>query len=98
MKNAMRLLPLVAIVIAGAVVCSKSSSSGTTTTVTGPTGPTGPATSLGDGSGTITLYTHSCANFAGQTLPAGAKTWTGYGVNFRGTTKEFLIRNTSDVQ
>ena len=53
---------------------------------------------LTDASGTITLYTSSTALFSGTALPTGARNWTGQGKNYNGTTKEFLIRNTSDVQ
>jgi hypothetical protein len=53
---------------------------------------------LTDASGTITLYTSATALFSGTALPSGPKNWTGQGKNYNGTTKEFLIRNTSDVQ
>jgi hypothetical protein len=53
---------------------------------------------LTDASGTITLYTSSTALFSGTSLPSGARNWTGQVKNYNGTTKEFLIRNTNDVQ
>ena len=53
---------------------------------------------LTDGSGTITLYTSATALFSGTSLPTGSHTWTGQGKNYNGSTKEFLLRNTSDVQ
>jgi len=53
---------------------------------------------LSDASGNITLYTASGATFAGTTLPAGSHTWTGYAQYYKGTSKEFIIRNTEDVQ
>jgi hypothetical protein len=53
---------------------------------------------LTDASGAITLYTSSTALFSATALPTGARTWTGQAKNYNGTTKEFLIRNTSDVQ
>ncbi len=54
---------------------------------------------LTDATGTMTLYTKSgtsAATFANDPLPTGANTWTGY-CNLFNTTKEFQIRNTSDV-
>ncbi|HRI19485.1 MAG TPA: DUF5689 domain-containing protein [Panacibacter sp.] len=54
---------------------------------------------LTDATGSMTLYTKSgtsAATFAGNALPAGSNTWTGY-CNVFSTTKEFQIRNTSDV-
>ena len=51
---------------------------------------------LSDGSGNIYLFTSSTALFANDNLPTDANDWIGYAKSF-GTTKEFLIRNTSDV-
>ena len=51
---------------------------------------------LTDASGSMTLYTSSAATFAGDALPATAKTYTGYCTLF-GSTKELMIRNTSDI-
>ncbi len=51
---------------------------------------------LSDGSGNIYLFTSSTALFANNNLPNDASDWIGYAKSF-GTTKEFLIRNTSDV-
>ena len=56
---------------------------------------------LTDASGNITLYTSSTSLFAGTSLPSGARIWTGQVKKYVGatsSTKEFLIRNTSDVQ
>jgi len=52
---------------------------------------------LTDGTGTIVLYTDGDATFGGGALPAGPKTWTGIAGQF-GTTKQFSIRDTTDVQ
>jgi len=52
---------------------------------------------LTDATGNITLYTSSNALFANDALPADKKTWTGY-CNMFNSTKEFVIRNTSDVE
>jgi hypothetical protein len=51
---------------------------------------------LSDGSGNITLFTSSTALFANNNLPTDVTDWIGYAKSF-GATKEFLIRNTSDV-
>ncbi|HXL57966.1 MAG TPA: lamin tail domain-containing protein, partial [Chitinophagaceae bacterium] len=51
---------------------------------------------LTDATASITLYTSSNAVFAADALPADAKTWTGY-CNAFNSTKEFAIRNASDV-
>lgn len=54
---------------------------------------------LTDATGNMTLYTKSgtsAATFANDVLLAGANTWTGF-CNMFNTTKEFQIRNTSDV-
>ncbi len=51
---------------------------------------------LTDASGNIFLYTSSTALFASNTLPTDTSDWIGYAKSF-GTTKEFQIRNTSDV-
>ena len=51
---------------------------------------------LVDATGSITLYTSSNATFAANALPTDNKTWTGY-CNMFNNTKEFLIRNESDV-
>lgn len=53
---------------------------------------------LTDGSGSITLYTAAAALFSASPLPSGSHNWTGQAKNYNGTTKEFLIRNTTDVQ
>lgn len=53
---------------------------------------------LTDGSGTITLYTAAAALFSASPLPTGSHFWNGQAKNYNGTTKEFLIRNTNDVQ
>lgn len=52
---------------------------------------------LTDATGTITLYTSSSAVFAATQLPADMRTWTGY-PNTYGSTKEFQIRNTGDIE
>jgi len=51
---------------------------------------------LTDGSGSITLFTSSAATFANDNLPTEASDWIGFG-KFFGSTKEFTIRNTTDV-
>lgn len=51
---------------------------------------------LSDASGNISLFTSSTATFANDNLPTGAGNWVGYAKTF-GSTKEFLIRNTTDV-
>ncbi len=51
---------------------------------------------LSDASGNITLYTSPSATFAGDIVPTEPADWIGFG-KFFGTTKEFTIRNTSDV-
>ena len=51
---------------------------------------------LTDASGTITLFTSSSATFANDNLPTNASDWIGFG-KFFGSTKEFTIRNTTDV-
>ncbi len=51
---------------------------------------------LTDASGSITMYTSPAALFANAAVPAGSNDWVGYG-SFFGTTKQFQIRNTSDV-
>ena len=51
---------------------------------------------LSDGSGNISLFTSSTALFANDNLPTDASDWIGYAKSF-GATKEFLIRNTTDV-
>jgi Family of unknown function (DUF5689)/Lamin Tail Domain len=51
---------------------------------------------LADATGSITLYTSTNATFAANTLPIDTKTWTGY-CNMFNNTREFLIRNESDV-
>jgi hypothetical protein len=51
---------------------------------------------LKDASGSIALYTSPSATFAGDDVPAETADWIGFG-KFFGTTKEFTIRNTSDV-
>jgi DNA/RNA endonuclease YhcR with UshA esterase domain len=55
---------------------------------------------LTDGSAspnTITLYTAAGATFTGASVPTGAKTVTGI-VGVFNTTKQLMLRNTSDVQ
>jgi hypothetical protein len=51
---------------------------------------------LADATGNITLYTSAAALFAANALPVDAKAWIGY-CNMFNSTKEFVIRNTSDV-
>ena len=51
---------------------------------------------LTDASGSIALFTSSAASFANDILPTAASDWTGFG-KFFGNTKEFTIRNTTDV-
>lgn len=51
---------------------------------------------LTDASGNIFLFTSSTALFANDNLPTDASNWIGYAKSF-GTTKEFLIRNITDV-
>lgn len=51
---------------------------------------------LTDASANITLFTSSSATFANDNLPTAESDWIGFG-KFFGSTKEFLIRNTSDV-
>jgi hypothetical protein len=51
---------------------------------------------LSDASDNITLFTSSTATFANNNLPTDASDWIGY-AKFFGTTKEFTIRNTTDV-
>jgi len=51
---------------------------------------------LTDPSGSITLFTSSSATFANDKLPTDASDWIGFGKFFNGT-KEFTIRNTTDV-
>lgn len=52
---------------------------------------------LTDASGNMTLYTATAALFGTSTLPATPKTWTGY-TNSYNTTREFQVRNLTDVQ
>ncbi len=51
---------------------------------------------LSDGSDNIFLFTSSTALFANDNLPAEQSNWIGYAKSF-GNTKEFLIRNKSDI-
>lgn len=51
---------------------------------------------LTDASGNIFLFTSSTALFANNNLPTDVSDWIGYAKSF-GTTKEFLMRNTTDV-
>jgi len=51
---------------------------------------------LSDGSGNISLFTSSTATFANDNLPTDQSDWIGYAKTF-GSSKEFLIRNKSDV-
>lgn len=51
---------------------------------------------LTDASGNITLYTSASASFANDNLPAEESDWIGF-AKFFGSTKEFTIRNTTDV-
>ena len=51
---------------------------------------------LTDASGSITLFTSSSATFANDNVPTDASDWIGF-AKFFGSTKEFTIRNTSDV-
>ena len=51
---------------------------------------------LTDASGSITLFTSSSATFANDNVPTDVSDWIGFG-KFFGSSKEFTIRNTSDV-
>ncbi|MFT4152372.1 DUF5689 domain-containing protein [Parafilimonas sp.] len=51
---------------------------------------------LTDASGNITLYTAASASFANDNLPTEESDWIGF-AKFFGSTKEFTIRNTTDV-
>jgi hypothetical protein len=51
---------------------------------------------LTDASGSMTLYTSSFATFSTAPLPTTTKTYTGYCTLF-GSTKELMLRNTSDI-
>jgi hypothetical protein len=51
---------------------------------------------LTDASASVTLFTSSSATFANDNLPTTQSDWIGFG-KFFGSTKEFTIRNTSDV-
>lgn len=51
---------------------------------------------LTDATGSMTLYTSSSATFASDPLPTTTKTYTGYCTLF-GSTKELMLRNTSDI-
>ena len=53
---------------------------------------------LTDATANIVLYTSATALFSGTALPSGPKNWTGYIKSYFTSTKEFLIRNTTDVQ
>ena len=60
----------------------------------------GGSRTLTDATGNMSLYTSTgttTATFANDALPVGPHNWTGY-AKFFGTTKEFQIRNTNDVQ
>lgn len=61
-----------------------------------PSGTFSGGKTLTDATGSMTLYTSSSATFAGDALPTTAKTYTGYCTLF-GTTKELMLRNTSDI-
>jgi len=52
---------------------------------------------ISDGSGTITVYTRTAANFSGNTMPTAASTITCYPLMFN-TTKQVILRNAGDVQ
>ncbi|MEP6596833.1 MAG: DUF5689 domain-containing protein [Ginsengibacter sp.] len=69
-------------------------------TATNSSGTYAGSSTLTDATGSMTMFTNTgstTATFAGDALPAGPHTWTGY-CNFYNTTVEFHIRNTSDVQ
>lgn len=51
---------------------------------------------LTDASGSITLFTSATATFANDNLPMEESDWIGY-AKFFGSTKEFQIRNSADV-
>ncbi len=53
---------------------------------------------LTDATANIVLYTSATALFSATALPAGPKNWTGYIKSYFTSTKEFLIRNTTDFQ
>ncbi len=67
----------------------------TSATASGGTTYSGNRT-LTDASGNITLFTSSSATFANDNLPNEESDWIGFG-KFFGTSKEFTIRNKSDV-
>lgn len=68
------------------------------TVTPGPTfGSSNGNQSLNDGTGSITLYTRSAANFASGTIPAGPATITGVIGRFN-STRQILMRNAADVQ
>ncbi|HYK45921.1 MAG TPA: DUF5689 domain-containing protein, partial [Parafilimonas sp.] len=51
---------------------------------------------LTDASGNMSLFTSSAATFANNNLPTDTSDWIGY-AKLYGSTKEFMIRNLSDV-
>jgi hypothetical protein len=56
-----------------------------------------PTVTLNDGTDNIILYTRGSASFSGNTVPSGIVSVTAIVVPFN-TTKELMIRNTSDIQ
>ncbi|HSV87750.1 MAG TPA: DUF5689 domain-containing protein, partial [Bacteroidales bacterium] len=64
-------------------------------TITGGTTFSGSRT-LSDGTGQMTLFTHSWATFAGNAIPAGPVTITGISSIF--DTPQLLIRNLNDIR
>ena len=64
--------------------------------VTVPAGTYSGSKTITDASGSMTMYTTTGATFSASTLPTGSHNYTGY-VNTYNTTKEFQIRNTTDV-
>lgn len=64
-------------------------------TITGGTTFSGNRT-LNDGTGQMTMFTHSWATFAGNTIPAGPVTITGISSIF--DTPQLLIRNLNDIR
>ena len=80
-------LDLVLVKIIGA-----TATGGTTYSVTTPA-----TISLADGSGSMTMFTSSTSTFGATTLPTGVHSWTGHSKMYY-STKEFVLRNTGDVQ
>lgn len=64
-------------------------------TITGGTTLSGSRT-VGDGTGTIVMFTQSTASFSGTTTPTGPVTITAIVSDFNG--KQIILRNASDIQ